>query len=1013
MTYEEYAPQWNNATNTAFWSCVAICVVAVITFAYSIIGPITSFDQVFHPSSPIDVLEQMFWPVIAIILFLRLLSLAAYGSYFFALTQFTEAQVSWRDERPVRQVRSGVAMLALSLAIGIAVAAFGGASLSMIVVFICTWVCDIAAYFIIRDGFADMSQSERYDEEARRGAQLLRESASCNIRLMLTPLIAVGFIAFLAFFFLTFSRTSTPATNDDIYGRMAETAYSYSDTYSQIEETMKVFAALSGIICVIALVSMLVFGICAWIKSILGWSHLRKGGVTSPQAEEPSPLMPAEWEHYAVKNFWFVTTAHLIGYICVVFFTIHALPFIVTVVASAFNDSNPDNAIMGFTGALILMSLIVFGCNIGYAVSLSGFATVQPDDTAAESVRRVRTGIWILIAIFVLWWLGIYVTKFGGNTVLVYYLLLWVAAIVGYVYVIRGYGELMSHDGLNVNARRGARNLRYAAVCSLRLVVLPAVILFIIGYIVLSSAGYAYHTANGMGDGINGFAALSRLGSSISDIITFIQTGGKLIVIVTFVALVLAIWWSIPAFFYPIIGWGRLRSGHAIEPTDEENQTVEAVIPVVNEVPVTEDTATDDVQVVVDVPETTVTQEDSCQDSEDSYQDNEDSYQDNEDSIQQRLSDWYNDHKTWVIGGIAAIIILIIGILFFGSREDKLCGKSTSDLFYDVEDVIEVVENGNPLYTEPDENSSYVMEEVKGIEPQRVELYQYSAYAVIDEKDNWYKVVAFYNGGHVGYIQKSHCRKVVTGHISKNDTHHEWSILSDECGGTATIDRVQGTKNIYIKYQTVECDADDLSLGVWQDGKYVFCYTIPVGSLEYDENTTGLTLVQDAESPLYVGHYGRDMVHTVHHEWGDSEELDWSRVTKEQVEAIFGQVIATNNRCCYIITENGMKASDDTDDSSQTTMGHVTLFGDAGGFPIRLELDFSPSGNVSGTYYNIRYEATMPLEGFYDDGSLRLEGSVGGDTFTFTLSHHNDLHFTGFFDNTSGSTHLATTLSPE
>ncbi|MDE7455366.1 MAG: hypothetical protein K2M96_01525 [Prevotella sp.] len=140
------------------------------------------------------------------------------------------------------------------------------------------------------------------------------------------------------------------------------------------------------------------------------------------------------------------------------------------------------------------------------------------------------------------------------------------------------------------------------------------------------------------------------------------------------------------------------------------------------------------------------------------------------------------------------------------------------------------------------------------------------------------------------------------------------------CGGDVTIVRKADENQLVIMYSTSSYDPNTLYLGNYQNGQYVFCYEIPVGSLDYDETTTGISLKNNApEDILYYGTFGKDVAKTVEYEWGTETSVDWDKVTEAQLAEIFAAAIAEGPREPIIITAKSIKAAKEGNNSDEET----------------------------------------------------------------------------------------------
>ena len=281
MQTEDYVLKWKDSAGMALWSVVAINMLKVIMFVFPIIVLSTQINDYFeYGISPFGDVTDTYDIVRVGSIVLCVLSLVGFICYARAMKRFVGAQVFWKDERPIRQARSGIVLLAVSLALGLAVAVSMGFSLALMVVFVCMWVADIIAYCIIKDGFSQLGGNAHYDDKAQKGFRDLGSAANFSIISKVTPLIAFAFFMILAILFYTMA-TSAPASHQadafDVMG-YAEQAYSNAET---MYSAMRSIGTVGGIIMLASFCVMALLEVVVIFLSINGWICLRKGGLTA------------------------------------------------------------------------------------------------------------------------------------------------------------------------------------------------------------------------------------------------------------------------------------------------------------------------------------------------------------------------------------------------------------------------------------------------------------------------------------------------------------------------------------------------------------------------------------------------------------------------------------------------------------------------------------------------------------------------------------------------------------
>ena len=101
-----------------------------------------------------------------------------------------------------------------------------------------------------------------------------------------------------------------------------------------------------------------------------------------------------------------------------------------------------------------------------------------------------------------------------------------------------------------------------------------------------------------------------------------------------------------------------------------------------------------------------------------------------------------------------------------------------------------------------------------------------------------------------------------------------------------------------------DCSGEALYLGEYQNGMYVFGYTIRIGDLTYDEHKEGFSLRE--QDGFYSGYYGKDYVRTIKESLGELEferqSIDWAKVSEKQLEEIFNQAISDGCTRVVVVT---------------------------------------------------------------------------------------------------------------
>ena len=293
----EELSEWKDASRVALWSVVVMGVMGCLSLVAPLFSLWDGIDTLVDNSS-FTASDDALKVSTIIVFVVRFLMLFGYAGYVWALTRFTGAQADWRDERPVRQVRSGVLLLSVSVVMGLAVALLEGISLDMFVVIVCGWVFDIVALTVMKDGFRQMCFSERYAEQTRRGAHNLQSAASYNITLLLVPIFVFAFVTFFAL--IIYSIGLTPSTHTVTHISSSGHVEHYVEQIGSLEQNLesatKSIMAIAGSAAIIGFLMAVVFQVLAVVFPILGWNRIMNGGI-EVQPEEKQNVDQASVEN--------------------------------------------------------------------------------------------------------------------------------------------------------------------------------------------------------------------------------------------------------------------------------------------------------------------------------------------------------------------------------------------------------------------------------------------------------------------------------------------------------------------------------------------------------------------------------------------------------------------------------------------------------------------------------------------------------------------------------------------
>ena len=240
------------------------------------------------------------------------------------------------------------------------------------------------------------------------------------------------------------------------------------------------------------------------------------------------------WKESTQKIFWGVIVIAVAGIINVLYDYVSYGVFIFELVAKYLPSGNSGLQTF-FTSIHTLGFLAKAAVVVGYVLYLLGltrFAAMQSNTDAAMNIQKVRTAVIILICCFAAGAVfGIlFSIPFLGTLIS---LAVWVATLVAYFKMKNAFGVLMTSPAFSAASQTGAKKLRYAAVCNIRLMLMPIVVALIFGLLALIA-----------------FASLK--GSSNPTWLLYV--GGFVGIAVIICALVFMFF----ALVYPFIGWYQI-----------------------------------------------------------------------------------------------------------------------------------------------------------------------------------------------------------------------------------------------------------------------------------------------------------------------------------------------------------------------------------------------------------------------------------------------------------------------
>ena len=472
----------------------------------------------------------------------------------------------------------------------------------------------------------------------------------------------------------------------------------------------------------------------------------------------------SDWHSNANKVFWGLTIALILTFFANFFDMISWIPIAVEMILK---HSQTGTASLWdskfFLFGMGIKVIIVLGY-VMYFVGLSNFAKTRQTENAAHYIYKVRTGsIIILITAIVNVFFGfIAIIPIIGQ---LFMFIMWLMAVIAFFIMKGGYDGMMNCDEFNGIAKLGAKNVRYACVCMLRLLFSPIVIA-IVGLIGAATFGGSLY---GM-----------REDMSLDGLKQMFFGGAALLAVVAAIAVICMICWGICAFIWPMIGWSRIKNGGPadtlfIVETEENLNTQEETTQAVATTNPTQEGNT----------ELSIKEEESQQSKQKAKPCTE--VTDNG-GAKENIGSKDNRPLLYSIGGIIAVAIIGI-ICFFALGKEK---KSENILGLQKpkwEKFVHMKGKETAFFQSPNLSSPQLMQACNadgcGVDYQYLwsgdkpsegytdlENYKYtdetSVFPVIEEQDGWYKVHLSTNDKiHEAYVEKSQCEEVTPEPITQ------------------------------------------------------------------------------------------------------------------------------------------------------------------------------------------------------------------------------------------------------
>lgn len=577
---------------------------------------------------------------------------------------------------------------------------------------------------------------------------------------------------------------------------------------------------------------------------------------------ENQQVILSKWKNSASKAFWGVILTSFAGMISTIYdyvsYVVNFIVFVTTKMSSMLNGFGGSDSIPSFdlspffAWGLSSKGIVIIGY-ILYLWGLTSFASIQRTESSTKNVKKVISATILLIITF---FLNIVfgVLSIIPFTGMFFGLITWVLFLVCFYKMKHAFSELMVADDFSPRAQRGAGNLRYAACCEIRLRWLPLVTDIIILLILVM------------------FFLIGRSVNSLQQLESLAKIGMIFVFVVFLFALVIALSAMFCAFFWPIIGWYRVKTGG---PAFEEyqNAPTEMITSHTQEL-------NDKVAEVGGVQELSV----ELTEAEDEKR-----------------------KKLYIGGGILGTILIGLGLwfAFSGSSSNNPIGveKPTWNKF------IVVISQDVPLHKDASSDSPKLMEALENLESDMAArefrwedqgkkrgfiLYPYNlenntVLPVLDETDTWYKVLV-YNEDMSGMTETAYIKKEWTREIQPEPITEEVLVrIGKTMQRFDHIVKSGNLKNLCLTTRYKDMDGESFQIGGLIDG--ILIYPQYKGIFLKQEGISGVDLQKNEEYDNYALIYGEDS-QTSLDEY--SKIFDPRKLTDEKIKQIFESVNQVN-----------------------------------------------------------------------------------------------------------------------
>ena len=258
----------------------------------------------------------------------------------------------------------------------------------------------------------------------------------------------------------------------------------------------------------------------------------------------------SDWRSSATKVFWGIVVASVFSVFCNFYDMVWWIGSLAEMTYEYSQTGETSILNSKFFWVSVGGKMLIIVGYVFYLVGLTQFAQIQQKESTAHYVYKARTSVILLIiacVISIVFGFVSYIPLIG----IFFVIIMWLMYVVTYFIMKHAYDGMMMADDFGGRAKLGAKNVRYAAVCQLRLLFMPLVVLFVALLYALIGGASVY----GMRENLARMAVHDSA-TLESGAIMFLLPAVVMIVI----AVVCAILWAICAFVWPMMGWYRIMS---------------------------------------------------------------------------------------------------------------------------------------------------------------------------------------------------------------------------------------------------------------------------------------------------------------------------------------------------------------------------------------------------------------------------------------------------------------------